>query len=216
MRLGKAQREKFSKVASGGYRISEVDRFLKKVALRIDKGEKDLLSTELEGVRFTLTKRTGYSPKEIDERLDYLAETHIGTVGTSKDAESFERSSFSREQSRIEEKQKATSVIESKKLRTLAPPLVDGIGYVRDEVDHFLSTVADSLERFESVHGKNLDQLRSDQYMSKLGEEPLLAGDQVRYALFSVCENGGYDMIGVDSAVNRLAEALDYHWSRAS
>ena len=52
--------------------------------------------------------------------------------------------------------------------------------------------------------------------MAKSDEGPLLAGDQVRYALFSVSENGGYDMLGVDAAVNRLAEALDYHWSRAS
>ena len=66
------------------------------------------------------------------------------------------------------------------------------------------------------MSGENLDELRADQYKAKSGEKPLLAGDQVRYALFAVSENGGYDMLGVDAAVNRLAEALDYHWSRTS
>ena len=217
MGSGKTQQEKFSKIASGGYRISEVDRFFKKVVLRIDKGESDLLSSDLEAVRFTVTKRTGYTPKEVDDRLDSLARTYIGKVGSSKlGTKSSERSSFSREGSESESSQEAISVIESKKLRTLTPPIVDGVGYVRDEVDQFLSTVADSLERFESVQGKNLDELKADQYMAKSDEGPLLAGDQVRYALFSVSENGGYDMLGVDAAVNRLAEALDYHWSRAS
>ena len=169
MGSGKAQREKFSKITSGGYRISEVDRFFKKVALRIDKGESHLLSSELEAVRFTITKRTGYTPKEVDDRLDSLARTYIGKVGSSKlGTKSSERSSFSREGSENEANQVAISVIESKKLRTLTPPMVDGVGYVRDEVDQFLSTVADSLERFESVQGKNLDELRADQYMACL------------------------------------------------
>ena len=101
MGSGKAQREKFSKITSGGYRISEVDRFFKKVALRIDKGESNLLSSELEAVRFTITKRTGYTPKEVDDRLDSLARTYIGKVGSSKlGTKSSERSSFSREGSR--------------------------------------------------------------------------------------------------------------------
>ena len=217
MGSGKAQREKFSKITSGGYRISEVDRFFRKVALRIDKGESNLLSSELEAVRFTITKRTGYTPKEVDDRLDSLARTYIGKVGSSKlGTKSSERSSFSREGSESGGSKEAVSVIESKKLRTLTPPIVDGVGYVREEVDQFLSTVADSLERFESVQGKSLDELKADQYMAKSDEGPLLAGDQVRYALFSVSENGGYDMLGVDAAVNRLAEALDYHWSRSS
>ncbi len=216
MGSGKAQREKFSKVDSGGYRISEVNRFLKKVTLRIDKEERDLLSSELEAVRFTITKRTGYNPIEVDEHLDSLARTY-GKVGISKaGTKSSERSSFSREGGEAENSQKSLSVIESKKLRTLTPPVVDGVGYVRGEVDQFLATVADSLERFESVQGKNLDELRADQYMAKSDEKPLLAGDQVRYALFGVSENGGYDMLGVDAAVNRLAEALDYHWGRTS
>ena len=216
MESGKARGEKFNKIDSGGYRISEVDRFLKKVAVNIDKGARDLVSDELEAVRFAITKRTGYSPKEVDEHLDFL-ERAYGKVGISKpDTKSSGRSSFSREGSEAKKSQSTISVIESKKLRTLTPPIVDGVGYVRDEVDQFLSTVADSLERFESVQGKNLDELRADQYKAKSGEKPLLAGDQVRYALFAVSENGGYDMIGVDAAVNRLAEALDYHWSRTS
>ena len=94
MESGKARGEKFNKIDSGGYRISEVDRFLKKVAVNIDKGARDLLSDELEAVRFAITKRTGYSPKEVDEHLDFLERTY-GKVGISKPGtKSSGRSSF--------------------------------------------------------------------------------------------------------------------------
>ena len=116
MGSGKAQRKKFSKITSGGYRISEVDRFFKKVALRIDKGESGLLSSDLEAIRFTITKRTGYAPKEVDDRLYSLARTYIGKVGSSKlGTKSSERSSFSREGSENESSQEVISVIESEK-----------------------------------------------------------------------------------------------------
>ncbi|MFL2992792.1 MAG: hypothetical protein ACJZ2H_04835 [Acidimicrobiales bacterium] len=41
-----------------------------------------------------------------------------------------------------------------------------------------------------------------------------MTSDQIRWALFTVSEEGGYDMLGVDAAVNRLADALDHHWQR--
>ena len=54
MKLSKTQSEKFRKVTSGGYRIAEVDRFLKKAAARIDKGEKDRLSNAVSYTHLTL------------------------------------------------------------------------------------------------------------------------------------------------------------------
>ena len=217
MKLSKNQSEKFRKVTSGGYRIAEVDRFLKTAAARIDKGEKDRLSNELDSAQFTITKRAGYDPKEVDDHLDSLVQRYgLASPISQTSGQSSQRSSFSRRDNEPQKEQQTGLVIDSKKLRTLTPPIADGVGYAQDEVDHFLATVADSLERFENVQGKELDALRSDQYIVHPGQKPLLAGDQVRYALFSVSENGGYDMLGVDAAVNRLAEALDYHWSRTS
>ena len=208
---------KFSKSHKGGYRISEVDKFLKKAALHVHKGDEDTLSNELAIVRFALTKRTGYDPKEVDEYLDSLLQSYGSLENSAKRPfESTERSSFVRQKTIDESGQKPTSVIQSSKLRTLTPPIVSGVGYDREEVDHFLHVVADSLERFENVEGKDLDELRAEQYILTSEQKPLLAGDQVRYALFSVSDNGGYDTLGVDAAVNRLAEALDFHWSRTS
>ena len=208
---------KFSKIHKGGYRISEVDKFLKKAALHLHKGDEDKLSNELAIVRFALTKRTGYDPKEVDEYLDSLLQSYGSLENSAKRPfESTDRSSFVRQKTIDESGQKPTSVIQSSKLRTLTPPIVSGVGYDREEVDHFLDVVADSLERFENVEGKDLDELRAEQYILTSEQKPLLAGDQVRYALFSVSDNGGYDTLGVDAAVNRLAEALDFHWSRTS
>ena len=98
----------------------------------------------------------------------------------------------------------------------LTPPMVEGIGYDIREVDAFLSRVADTLELFEKVDGADLQRLRATQYLQGTDGSPqLLVGDQVRAALFTVHDVGGYDTRGVDAAVRRLAETLDYHWSRA-
>ncbi len=218
MKANNSSQTKFSKIPTTGYRISEVDRFLKKVEKCIRKADTASLLNELASVQFTITKRLGYSPKEIDDHLDSLMKNHGSHEGNVENQQGQlpQRSTFSRSGSRDIANQEPRPVIESQKLRNLTPPIVSGVGYAREEVDHFLSIVADSLERFEKAQGKELDELRADQYLPKEEEKPLLAGDQVRYALFSVSENGGYDMLGVDAAVNRLAEALDFHWSRTS
>lgn len=218
MRASNRSKTKFRKVESGGYRISEVDRFMGKVAAHLRKDDKVSLSKELESIRFTLMKRSGYDPKEVDDHLDSVLEnsqSDYGDIQTPKE-QSTKRSTFKRPESKDIVNPSQRSIIESQKLRELTPPVVTGLGYAKDEVDRFLSIVADSLEKFEKSQGKDLDELRADQFIHRPEQKPLLAGDQVRYALFSVSDNGGYDMLGVDAAVNRLAEALDFHWNRKS
>ena len=218
MKSSGIRQTKFSKVRQRGYRISEVDRLLKKVALHVQKGDTSSLTNELSSAQFTITKRSGYSPKEVDDHLDSLLENHDSFTERTKSHQEqlSKRSTFNRSKPKNVPKQDHRPIVESHKLRNLAPPVVSGVGYDSDEVDYFLSIVADSLERFENAQGKDLDELRADQYLHRAEQKPLLAGDQVRYALFSVSDNGGYDMLGVDAAVNRLAEALDFHWSRTS
>ena len=127
MKLSKTQSEKFRKVTSGGYRIAEVDRFLKKAAARIDKGEKDRLSNELDAAQFTITKRAGYDPKEVDDHLDSLVQRYGLTSAVSQTyGQSSQRSSFSRRDNETQKEHQAGLVIDSKKLRTLTPPISDG------------------------------------------------------------------------------------------
>ena len=218
MKASNRSKTKFRKIEAGGYRISEVDRFMKKIAEHLQKDDKVSLSKELESIQFTLMKRSGYDPKEVDDHLDSVLENPQSGYGDlqSPKEHSTKRSTFKQPESKEISKQGQRSIIESQKLRELTPPVVTGVGYAKDEVDRFLSTVADSLEKFEKAQGKDLDELRADQFIHKPDQKPLLAGDQVRYALFSVSDNGGYDTLGVDAAVNRLAEALDFHWNRKS
>jgi DivIVA domain-containing protein len=215
--------KRFDKVQRQGYKISEVDRFMKKIATQNLTNSTLDLWNEVESISFSLTKRKGYSPKQVDDYLDSLENDLTNGIpksglGTSlnQQTRSSNRSPYARGGREGVSGQVQSSVIQSGKLRTLAPPIVNGVGYEIEEVDHFLSVVADTLERFENVEGKQLDALRADQYLQKHGEKPLLSGDQIRCALFDVSENGGYEMLGVDAAVNRLAVALDYHWSRTS
>ncbi|MBG00961.1 MAG: hypothetical protein CL470_01675 [Acidimicrobiaceae bacterium] len=218
MKASNRSETKFRKVEAGGYRISEVDRFMKKIAMHLQKNDKVSLSKELESIQFTLMKRSGYDPKEVDDHLDSLLDNPQSNYENlqSPKEQSTKRSSFTQLESKDIIKPGQRSIIESQKLRELTPPVVSGVGYAKDEVDIFLSTVADSLEKFEKAQGKDLDELRADQFIHRPEQKPLLAGDQIRYALFSVSDNGGYDMLGVDAAVNRLAEALDFHWNRKS
>ena len=104
--------------------------------------------------------------------------------------------------------------ITSDRLRELTPPVVDGIGYQTEEVDTFLQLVADTLQIFEEKSIVELNNIRADQYLNSAEIKKLLTSDQIRWALFTVSEEGGYDMLGVDAAVNRLADALDQHWQR--
>ena len=100
------------------------------------------------------------------------------------------------------------------RLRDLTPPVVEGIGYLKSEVDYFLQLVADTLQIFEEKSGNELENLKADQYLPQNQSLRLLTSDQIRWALFTVSEEGGYDIRGVDAAVNRLADALDHHWLR--
>lgn len=215
--------KKFDKVQRRGYKISEVDQFMKKIATQNLTETPLILRNEVEIISFSLTKRKGYSPKQVDDYLDSLGNDLANGIpksglgaSRSKQTRSSNRSPYARGGSERVSVQGESPVIHSDKLRTLAPPIVSGVGYETEEVGHFLSVVADTLERFENVEGKQLDALRADQYLQKHVDKPLLSGDQIRCALFDVSENGGYDMLGVDAAVNRLAAALDYHWSRTS
>ncbi|MCH1513115.1 MAG: DivIVA domain-containing protein [Acidimicrobiales bacterium] len=213
--------KKFDKVQRRGYKISEVNQFMEKIAAQNLTETPLVLKNEVEIISFSLTKRKGYSPKQVDDYLDSLGSDLASGIpksdleaSSSQQKRSSNRSPYARGgQASV---QGDPSVIHSEKLRTLVPPIVSSVGYKTEEVDHFLSLVADTLERFENVEGKQLDALRADQYLQKHLDKPLLSGDQIRSALFDVSENGGYGMLGVDAAVNRLAAALDYHWSRTS
>jgi DivIVA domain-containing protein len=105
--------------------------------------------------------------------------------------------------------------ITSGQLRGLTPPRSDGPGYDVAQVDGFLEAVAETLEVFEGLSGPELRRVRGSQYLQGADGGPLLlAGDQVRAALFGLRPEGGYDVRGIDAAVRRLGMALDHHWHR--
>jgi len=201
----------FKIVENKGYRISEVDRFLN------EKNNPDSVKKtveEIENIRFSLTRRKGYDPKEVDIYLDDLIEAKrslspkTDTVPISKLPE---KNSL---QGMVDEAKHKSPPMTSERLRELTPPIVEGIGYLASEVDYFLQLVADTLQAFEEKSGNELENLRADQYLPQNQSLRLLTSDQIRWALFTVSEEGGYDMRGVDAAVNRLADALDHHWLR--
>ncbi len=201
----------FKIVENKGYKISEVDRFLNK------KNNPDSVKKtveEIENIRFSLTRRKGYDPKEVDIYLDDLIEAKrslspkTDTVPISKLPEN------NSVQGMADEVKHKAPPMTSERLRELTPPIVEGIGYLISEVDYFLQLVADTLQAFEEKSGNELENLRADQYLPQNQSLRLLTSDQIRWALFTVNEEGGYDMRGVDAAVNRLADALDHHWLR--
>ena len=104
--------------------------------------------------------------------------------------------------------------ITSTRLRDLTPPVVDGIGYRKEEVDRFFDLVADSLQIFEESSIEETLKLKADQYDPNGHSPKLLTGDQVRCALFTVDETSGYDILAIDAAVNRLSKALDNYWRK--
>ncbi len=211
MSLKKTENKKFGIVSRNGYRISEVDSFLAKVNSLKGKSVTEATS-KITNAQFTLTKWKGYDPKEVDTYLDeMIVSTEISRVEVKiknpllKEKQSTENTA---------DRDSRKPIITSRRLRELTPPIVEGIGYEKSEVDEFLTIVADTIQAFEEATGNDLDQLKADQYMRETNKPKLLAGDQVRWALFTVNEGGGYDMRGVDAAVNRLADALDFHWRR--
>tara|TARA_B100001250_G_scaffold70306_1_gene56668 strand:+ start:209 stop:826 length:618 start_codon:yes stop_codon:yes gene_type:complete len=201
----------FKIVENKGYKISEVDRFLNEKN-KPDSAKKTV--EEIENIRFSLTRRKGYDPKEVDVYLDGLIETKKNLsprIDTAPISKLPEKNSL---QGMADEVKDKAPPITSERLRELTPPIVEGIGYLKSEVDYFLQLVADTLQTFEEKSGNELENLKADQYLPQNQSQRLLTSDQIRWALFTVNEEGGYDMRGVDAAVNRLADALDHHWLR--
>ena len=201
----------FKIVENKGYKISEVDRFLNE---KNNPGLVKKTVDEIENIRFSLTRNKGYDPKEVDIYLDDLIaakKSRSPETDTAPVSEMPERSSL---QGIADEVKHKTPPITSERLRELTPPIVEGIGYLKSEVDYFLQLVADTLQTFEEKSGNELENLKADQYLPQNQSQRLLTSDQIRWALFTVNEEGGYDMRGVDAAVNRLADALDHHWLR--
>ena len=201
----------FKIIENKGYKISEVDRFLNE---KNNPGSQKKTVEEIENVRFSLTRKKGYDPKEVDTYLDGLIEAKKGfSPETSTDPTSKTPKENSSLGVTNEVKHKAPPIT-SERLRDLTPPVVEGIGYLKSEVDYFLQLVADTLQIFEEKSGNELENLKADQYLPQNQSLRLLTSDQIRWALFTVSEEGGYDIRGVDAAVNRLADALDHHWLR--
>lgn len=201
----------FKIIENQGYKISEVDRFLNKKN-NADSPKKTV--EEIENIRFSLTRKKGYDPKEVDNYLDDLIEAK---KSLSPETNTGPVTKLPGENSLLgmtnEAKLKGPPIT-SERLRALTPPIVEGIAYLKSEVDHFLQLVADTLQTFEEKSGNELENLKADQYLPQNQSIRLLTSDQIRWALFTVNEDGGYDMRGVDAAVNRLADALDHHWRR--
>ncbi len=201
----------FKIVENKGYKISEVDRFLN------EKNNPDSVKKtveEIENIRFSLTRRKGYDPKEVDIYLDDLIEAKRSLSPKSDTASISKLPEKNSVQGMADEVKHKPPPMTSERLRELTPPIVEGIGYLTSEVDYFLQLVADTLQAFEEKSGNELENLRADQYLPQNQSLRLLTSDQIRWALFTVNEEGGYDMRGVDAAVNRLADALDHHWLR--
>lgn len=209
--MNRISTKKFKIVTNSGYKIAEVDRFLDRVHESSASEQENITREDIDNIRFSLTRRKGYDPREVDTYLDGLAEekntykpdNNVASDSLNSPAGSSEAQSG-----------KEGPAITSDRLRELTPPVVDGIGYQMEEVDTFLQLVADTLQIFEEKSIVELNNIRADQYLNSAEIKKLLTSDQIRWALFTVSEEGGYDMLGVDAAVNRLADALDHHWQR--
>ena len=201
----------FKIVEKKGYKISEVDRFLKE---RNNPDSVKKTVEEIENIRFSLTRRKGYDPKEVDIYLDDLIEAKRSLSPKTDTVPISKLPGKNSLHGMADEAKYKGPPITSERLRELTPPIVEGIGYLTSEVDYFLQLVAETLQAFEEKSGNELENLRADQYLPQNQSLRLLTSDQIRWALFTVNEEGGYDIRGVDAAVNRLADALDYHWLR--
>ena len=60
----------FKTVQTNGYKISEVDLFLRKLNKWQADGKTKTVSTKLQRITFSLTIKKGYDPKEVDDYLD--------------------------------------------------------------------------------------------------------------------------------------------------
>ena len=206
-----SQRElmmKFRIVQSDGYNIQEVDLFLRKLMKWQADGKTKIAVRKLHRIKFSFTKKKGYDPQEVDDYLDSQLNQKTLNPNTS---------SVDGLKPHLGTHQSLTSIptITSNRLRDLSPPMVEEIGYEREEVDKFLDLIADTLQLFEESTNEEIQQIKADQYNPDSETPKLLSADQIRWALFTVTESQGYDILAIDAAVNRLSDALEYHWHKS-
>ena len=198
----------FKTVQTNGYKISEVDHFLRKLNKWQADGKTKTVSTKLQRITFSLTIKKGYDPKEVDDYLDsFLSQKTPSQKSVSNTGLEL---NYSTGQVLI-----ATPTITSQRLRELSPPIVEEIGYEKAEVDNFLDLIADTLQIFEESTDEEIQKIKADQYDPNSETPKLLSADQIRWVLFTVNDSDGYDILAIDAAVNRLSEALEYHWRKS-
>ena len=199
---------KFKIVKINGYKIKEVDLFLRKLNKWQADGKSKTIATKLQRVKFSLTNEKGYDPKEVDDYLDSLLNPKALNPNTLSNAGI--ELNHAKDQVLT-----PAPTITSKRLRELSPPLVEEIGYEKAEVDKFLNLIADTLQLFEESTHEEIQKIKADQYDPDSETPKLLSADQIRWVLFTVNDEHGYDILAIDAAVNRLSDALEYHWRKS-
>lgn len=199
---------KFKIVKINGYKIKEVDLFLRKLNKWQADGKSKTIATKLQRVKFSLTNKKGYDPKEVDDYLDSLLNPKALNPNTLSNAGI--ELDYAKDQVLT-----PAPTITSKRLRELSPPLVEEIGYEKAEVDKFLNLIADTLQLFEESTHEEIQKIKADQYDPDSKTPKLLSADQIRWVLFTVNDEHGYDILAIDAAVNRLSDALEYHWRKS-
>ncbi len=199
---------KFKIVKINGYKIKEVDLFLRKLNKWQADGKSKTIATKLQRVKFSLTNKKGYDPKEVDDYLDSLLNPKALNPNTLSNAGI--ELDYAKDQVLT-----PAPTITSKRLRELSPPLVEEIGYEKAEVDKFLNLIADTLQLFEESTHEEIQKIKADQYDPNSETPKLLSADQIRWVLFTVNDEHGYDILAIDAAVNRLSDALEYHWRKS-
>ena len=199
---------KFKIVQINGYKIKEVDLFLRKLNKWQADGKSKTIATKLQRVKFSLTNKKGYDPKEVDDYLDSLLNPKALNPNTLSNAGI--ELNHAKDQVLT-----PAPTITSKRLRELSPPLVEEIGYEKAEVDKFLNLIADTLQLFEESTHEEIQKIKADQYDPDSETPKLLSADQIRCVLFTVNDEHGYDILAIDAAVNRLSDALEYHWRKS-
>ena len=199
---------KFKIVKINGYKIKEVDPFLRKLNKWQADGKSKTIATKLQSVKFSLTNKKGYDPKEVDDYLDSLLNPKALNPNTLSNAGI--ELDYAKDQVLT-----PAPTITSKRLRELSPPLVEEIGYEKAEVDKFLNLIADTLQLFEESTHEEIQKIKADQYDPDSETPKLLSADQIRWVLFTVNDEHGYDILAIDAAVNRLSDALEYHWRKS-
>ena len=199
---------KFKIVQINGYKIKEVDLFLRKLNKWQADGKSKTIATKLQRVKFSLTNKKGYDPKEVDDYLDSLLNPKALNPNTLSNAGI--ELDYAKDQVLT-----PAPTITSKRLRELSPPLVEEIGYEKAEVDKFLNLIADTLQLFEESTHEEIQKIKADQYDPDSETPKLLSADQIRCVLFTVNDEHGYDILAIDAAVNRLSDALEYHWRKS-